>query len=313
MVALMLNPFLNPPPAPPSSTYLTETDFASVYAAADFAYENGLFLDTTISIAWSLMGAEYEADISKHFTHFTKCARDWLTQRDSPLAWIYCHERGERVGVHTHMAIYVPGSFPDPGPKIDVRRRFKKWARDWVTRQVGRPVPRAIRVSAHSVETPWLHWLAFSYLCKGYDRLAVVQSGRDSPDGLDVMLGDLISSPFHEPGHVPLKQRVGTSRSLGPEARAAGVVATYPYKSFSRTHTMGRGFGGTRIANSVITERAPEPFRSRYENGVRDVRRLYGKEFYEIVSRVAAYPPQGRPPGLMTAQEWFDFYKTLVG
>lgn len=307
-----MNPFLTPPPAPPPSACIGEADFASLYAAAEFAETHGLWFDTTISITWSLMGPGFEADVQASFNNFTKCARDWLTQRHCPTAWIYCHERGKKVGLHTHMAIYVPGSFRISPPKSNMRTAFKKWAREWVTRQVGHPVPRAIRVHGPRVETPWLHWLTFSYLCKGFDRFAVVQSGKDSPDGRDVMLGDLIAFAWHDPGHVPLKQRVGTSRSIGPDARATGTANTLHYRispgdfGAPLLHHIGSELAGNPAYNM---RSPPPPFRSRYENGVRDVRLLYGAEFYERISRVEAYPPQSG--GLMTCQEWSDFINTI--
>lgn len=309
-----MDPFLNPPPPPPPSTCIDEADFDSLYAAAEFAEMHGTWFDTTISITWSLMGPKFEADIATYFNKFTKCVRDWLTQRHSPTAWIYCHERGNKVGLHTHMALYVPGSFPTSPSKPNKRTEFKKWAREWVTRQVGHPVPRAIRVHGPRVETPWLHWLTFSYLCKGFDKSVVVQSAKDSPDGRDVMLGDLIAFHWHDPGHVPLKQRVGTSRSLGPDARAVGVANMSPYREHHAL--LGapplRHVGSELVGNpAFIMREPPPPFRSRYENGARDVRRLYGADFYERVSRVEAYPRQPRPAGLLTFQEWFDLYNSI--
>ena len=116
---------------------------------------------------------------------------------------------GARIGLHTHLNLYVPGVPPDDRPDLqkiyrpdvapDYRGEFRAWARGWPERQVGRRTPRAIRVRGPKKETPWLHWLTTSYLMKGYDRSAVVQSARNSPDRLEVLLGDLIAWPCRIP------------------------------------------------------------------------------------------------------------------
>ena len=87
--------------------------------------------------------------------------------------------------------------------------------------------PGPYRVRGPKKETPWLHWLTTSYLMKGYDRSAVVQSARNSPDGREVFLGDLIAWPWRDPGPVALKQRVGGVAQFGarpPRDRRAGWV-----------------------------------------------------------------------------------------
>jgi hypothetical protein len=49
------------------------------------------------------------------------------------------------------------------------------------------------------------------------------------PTGGEVLLGELIAWPWRDPGPVPLKQRVGASRSLGPDRRAIGVPGGFDY------------------------------------------------------------------------------------
>ena len=235
---MVTNPFLQSlhSPAPPSSRWLTERDFATLYAAAEFAAAFRLWFDTTVAISWRLMGEEVERDVPRFFTAFTKCLGDWLKQRYLPAAWIYAHEYGRKVGLHTHLALYVPGLPSDVelrklvSPNApDYRREFRKWVKGWPERRIGRPVPKAIGVSTRKTETPWLHWLTTSYLMKGYDCSAVVQAARNSPDGREVLLGDLIAYPWHDPGPVDMKHRVGASRSLGPDRRAIGVPTGFDY------------------------------------------------------------------------------------
>ena len=113
--------------------------------------------------------------------------------------------------------------------------------------------PRAIRVRGPKKETPWLHWLTTSYLMKGYDRSAVVQSARNSPDGLEVLLGELIAWPWRDPGPVPLKQRVGASRSLGPDRRAIGVPGGFDYLLKPRTFQLT----GDTVPMNLVTQPRP--------------------------------------------------------
>jgi len=228
----LTNPF-HPLPSPPASRGLTERDFAAVFSAAEFAETFALYFDTTVTISWRLMGPEVERDVPAYFVAFTKCLRDWLEQRCLPVAWIYAHECGATVDSHTHLCVFVPGVPADSRPDLqklyrpdtapDYRGEFRAWARGWPERQVGRRTPNAIRVRGPKKETPWLHWLTTSYLLKGYDCRALVQSARNSPDGRPIYLGDLIAWPWRDPGPVSLKQRVGVSRSLGPDRRALGV------------------------------------------------------------------------------------------
>jgi len=286
----VINPFVMAS-SPPASRGLTERDFAVLYSAAEFAAAFELWFDTTITLSWRLMGPEVEGDVPTFFAAFTKCLSDWLRQRTLPAAWIYAHESGPKVGLHTHLNLYVPGAPPDDRPDLqklyrpdtapDYRGEFRAWARAWPERQVGRRAPRAIRVRGPKKEAPSLHWLTTSYLLKGYDPYAIVQSARNAPDGRAVFLADLIAWPWRDGGAVPLKHRVGVSRSLGPERRALGVPGGFDYLLEEPTFQL--------TANSVPMRlvRPPRPaFRSTYEDGIRDVRRLYPKDFYERVTRL---------------------------
>jgi hypothetical protein len=283
------HPFV-PASAPRASRGLSESDFAVLYSAAEFAAAFELWFDTTVTLSWRLMGSEVEGDVPAYFAAFTKCLRDWLEQRHLPVAWIYAHESGPKVGLHTHLNLFVPGMGPiagfenlyNPDTVPDYRGDFRAWARGWPKRQVGRRTPNAIRVRGPRKETPWLHWLTTSYLLKGYDPCAIVQSAQHAPDGRAVLLGDLIAWPWRDGGAVPLKHRVGSSRSLGPERRALGVPGGFEYLLEEPTFQL--------TANSVpmrLVRWPPRPaFRSTYEDGIRDVRRLYPKDFYEQVTRL---------------------------
>lgn len=270
-----------------NSTLIGEAEFAAVYAAAEFAEAFGLRFNTTVTIAWKFLGAETPQDVQGLFNSLLKCLRDWFAQRRLPQAWLYAHENGAQIGLHTHIAIALPGALLE-GDLIPNRDEFRRWIMSWAQRRLGRRTPRAIRVRGPRRETPWLHWLATHYLVKGYDPAAEALSARNSPDGRTLYLGDLIAFPFRDPGHVPLQHRVHWSRSLGPDRRKLGVPGGFddllepPAKAlcvdpFRRTTFMAPG-------TLLPADRRLPAFRSKYEDGVRDVRLLYPKAFWTRIS-----------------------------
>lgn len=264
--------YRNVPSGAPDHTVqlIDESTFAELYAAAEFAEEHELWFDTTITLNWSLLGAGSEAE--KAFEAFMKCLREWWPS-GMPLAFIYAHERGPDAGLHTHIALFASPS---------MRRALREWAMGWVKRRSGREVKKAVRVRTQKTTQPWLHWVTVSYLLKGYDPKAVIVSARNAPDGRAVYLGDIIAAPWRNPGLVPFKKRTGTSASLKPGARKNGIpngVGGYP----ARTRWVYRPislFLEVKVAK-VPAEGQLVPFRSKYEDGIRDVRQLYPREFLE--------------------------------
>jgi hypothetical protein len=263
-----------------TSRLISEAEFAAIYAAADFAAEFEMWMDTSVTISWSLLGVTGDDAVQVAFTGFTKCLRDWLIRRANPVAFVFAHELGPVVDLHSHVNVFVAGAHH--------REEFRHWVRDWSSRVVGRHVPRAVRVAGPRVEKPWLHWLRFGYLMKGYDRDCVVQSGRVSPDGQDILLGNLIPFAWTDPGKFSLKKRVGASRSLGPDRRSIGVPTGLDYLD---ADTPFQTWPGLREQVRARCRRI-KPFRSKYEDGARDVRTLYGLEFVE---RVTGCLPSVRP------------------
>jgi hypothetical protein len=307
--------------ATPSSFLIDFNRFSAFYAAAEFALFVGLPLDTSVTIIWSRLGLTTAPEVQAGFNAFLKCLRGWLDERGLPQAWIFCHEFGPTTGLHTHFAIHVP--VMRARKLIDVkmmRQEFRRWARAWGPRQTGGPTPRAIRVRGPSVETPWLHWLLFHYLAKGYDRDAVVRTARNSSDGRDVLLGDLIAFAWRDPGPVGPAQRVGWSKTLGPAARAKGhhpdailplarSAPSLPPDFDLNAALTAPSLPGTWAALPGQAHHRPPPqlqphdarpitlppFRSRLEDGLIDVRVLYGAEFFERVTKLAAWPAAPEP------------------
>ncbi|MBX9650566.1 MAG: hypothetical protein K2X57_26325 [Xanthobacteraceae bacterium] len=255
---------------------ISETEFAAVYAAADFAAEFEMWMDTSVTINWSLLGVTEDDSAQLAFTGFTKCLRDWLIRRANPVAFVFAHELGPVVGLHSHVNVYVAGERQ--------RVQFRHWVRDWSDHVAGRHVPRAVRVAGPRVSEPWLHWLRFCYLMKGYDRDCVVQSGRVSPDGQDVRLGDLIPFAWINPGNFGLKKRVGASRSLGPDRRSFGAPTGFDYLLDQPRLDPAINTWLSLPAQGGNLAKRTKSFRSKYEDGARDVRTLYGPEFFERVT-----------------------------
>jgi len=255
-----------------------EAEFAAVYAAADFSAKYEMWMDTMVTISWSRLGVMGDQAVQSAFTTFTKCMRDWLQQRVIPVAYIYAHEVGPVVGLHTHVSVFVAGERN--------REEFRSWAKQWGERFYGHYISRAVHVSGPRADKPWLHWLRFGYLMKGYDRDCIVQSCRVAPDGRDVRLGDIVPFAWSDPGPVTLQHRVGVSRSLGPERRAIGIPARVDDRIDGRKpHLVAvKGFGMRPVNWSHVLK----PFRSKYEDGARDVRVLYGQEFVERVTGLPA-------------------------
>lgn len=264
--------YRNVPSGAPDHTVqlIDEATFAELYAAAEFAEEHELWFDTTITLNWSLMGEELQA--GRAFEAFMKCLREWWPW-GVPLAFIYAHERGPDAGLHTHIALFASPS---------LRRALRAWAMGWVKRRSGREVKKAVRVRIQKTTQPWLHWVTVSYLLKGYDPKAVIVSARNALDGRPIYLGDIIAAPWRNPGSVPFKKRTGTSASLKLGARKNGIpngVGGYP----ARTKWVYRPislFPEVTVAK-VPAEGELVPFRSKYEDGIRDVRQLYPREFLE--------------------------------
>ncbi|MDP3870403.1 hypothetical protein [Phenylobacterium sp.] len=270
-------------PVDANSRLISEREFASIYAAADFAYAHGLYFNTTATVAWRLLGDEGPEAVQQRLTVLLKAQRDWFDQRRLPHSWIYCHEVGPTVGLHTHFVLAIPGS-REGWPDLTLRADFRRWMTGWPARQLGRAAPRAVRVRGPAKQTPWLHWLLTHYLLKGYDPAVIVRTGRDSPSGRPTYLGDLIAFPWRDPGPVALSGRVGVSSALGPERRKAGRPGAWGVtEGPERILDPFRGKFFTNLQSG--RQVAAQAFRSRYENGARDVQTLYPPDFLARVER----------------------------
>jgi hypothetical protein len=274
---LILRSF-TPPPASLPSKFISIQNFAALYGAAEFSLLNGYPLASHIIVNWTALGIDGDKDVVAGFLAFTKCLRDFLTHRTVPPLWIYAHERGPKTGWHTHMAIFLPVD------NVALRAECMDWLRSLPLRQLGHRVPHAMRMRIPKAHDTNLHWLIFNYVTKSYDPSAVVQSARHAPGGKPIMLGDLITFPWRDPGVMTLRKRVGFSQGLGPAEQADGMPAAWSGL---------RKPGGTfRMTASSPPSTLPTPprfaFRSTFDDARYDVRQLYGAEFCEWVAGARA-------------------------
>ncbi|GLS54424.1 hypothetical protein GCM10007886_26070 [Methylobacterium gregans] len=282
------------------SRLISEAEFADHYAAAEFAVKSGLPCDTTVTVSWSLLGCRSDTEVQALFTKFLKCMRDWLAQRNLPVVYLYAHEVSARFGTHTHLAVYIPGG---PWTPYDQRSEYRTWVRQWAKRYAKRQqqcrAPTAVEVKTRPQETVWLHWLAFSYQMKGYDKSVVVQSAPNAPNGRSVRLGDLIAYEWRDPGPVTLKFRCGHSDSLRPAQRALGCPFTPQHArddtAWLEGFTVEKPYRQPLAKFGVATRRGLTPFRSSYEDGCRDIRGLYPPEFHRRITRLPPILPIAVP------------------
>jgi hypothetical protein len=103
-----------------TSRLIGEAEFAAVYAAADFAAEFEMWMDTSVTISWSLLGVTGDDAVQAAFTGFTKCLRDWLIRRANPVAFVFAHEVGPVVGLRCAPSRRIPSL----GPRLERPRRW---------------------------------------------------------------------------------------------------------------------------------------------------------------------------------------------
>ncbi|MGP2492564.1 hypothetical protein ACTDI4_13165 [Mesorhizobium sp. PUT5] len=286
------------PKSDQASRLIDEAEFAELYSACEFAHEFGLPLDTMITITWSLLDCRSDNDVKKGFQSLLKCIGDWLGQRGWPCAYIYCHENSAALGLHSHIALFVPGGSPPGLKRLSAtehpRRQFKAYLKKWVERRFGGVARGSVRITGALVEQPWLTFLRLGYISKGFERGALVQSAKYAPDGRDVFLGDLIPFRWRDPGPVSVK-RCGVSQSLGPTQRRTGVPGGLerfyadPVKLGGDLKLLGVSAVDAGKARSDLDiwmkadrrPAKPKRFKSAYERGIRDVRELYPQDFVD--------------------------------
>lgn len=287
------NPFIMP-----ARQEIGVGEFERVYSAAAFAAFGQIFLDSMVTIDFSRLGIFTVEGAQKTLTKFLKNYVAWARSKDFSPAYIYCFEsavKGSEVALHAHVALYVPGTpawldceiGPEKNPLRPrlLRRQFGKWIKGYAKRNFGKDIPRAIRNRMSLKESYLRHWLRVTYLLKGCDRAAILQSAANSPDGMHVMLEDILPWPYCDPGPVPFDQRIGVSESIGPTQRQIGAPAglesrILPKRINPAALPLFTDVPPAGVPHWIIEHK---PFRSAFEDGHRDIRKLYHPEFVDFV------------------------------
>lgn len=275
---------------------LSKAEVCRALAAGEFSAAFALYLDVMVTLDFRRMGIEDPLEARDELQRFLKVANAWLAERQLPVAWIACIERAWSGNLHAHIAIHVPGMRRDADGVHGVRYRthFRQWARDAVVRRVGDVSPRAVNIRCSLMPSIISHWFCVSYLLKGFDRSAVLVSARNSPNGHEKSLGDIIPFGYRSPGDVGLDRRLFISGNLGQARRELGAppAAEFmlpPKPDISRLQVT-RDEGAHKLANRPSF--AHRSFHAAVDDGVFDIRRIYGAEFASYVTRVGIPPRQ---------------------
>ena len=271
----------------PKPSFISVEDFASHYAAAEFAAEHNLLCDVSVTIQWGLLGCHDTKTVKAGFRAFQMCLDTWMKGNHIPRAYFYVHEAGADGSLHTHLQVHIPA---DAEGKPRYRKDFREWAqRTWVWNRLKSHVPKAVVVSGGVKSSLMRHWIGFHYQMKGYDQRACVVRRRNSDDGQATMLSDLIAFNWRNPGIVPLKKRIGHSELLGATSRRSGIPGGQDALKLSAADDQEARtiyIGDTKCVLPASEWRPEnEPFQSSFEAGRLDVWKLYGSEFAAYVTR----------------------------
>jgi len=303
---------------------ISSDTFASTHAAAEFALWAGLTLDTLVTLDWQRMGIKTGQEAQAATTAFVKCYKAWTRENDAKSAWIYGIERAnthDGLGYHSHIALHIPGipaaPFDGELPPINHRKRFRKWIMEYTLRNFGCHIPRAIRVNMRAHQCSFRHWNAVTYLLKGYDLSALVQTGRATVDGCSIYLGDLIPWPYCNPGPVEVTNRIRVCHDLGPARRAIGapigmehLLPTEPNWQVFRIEGYAH-LSQAEFEQISWTRPKAKPFVSSWDDGIRDVRGLYCLDFYRFVTRQEPYDLA--PDYAAEHDEWIFHQNAMAG
>ncbi|MBB5772089.1 hypothetical protein HNP47_002093 [Brevundimonas vesicularis] len=108
---------LRPRRATRQTNALSADDAVKLYLAMLRANLLGMPLTYFATVSWTTLGLRDDAEIQAATQALMTRIREWSRRkRDGgtgaraplPIAWIWCHERGPRLGLHTHFLMHVP-------------------------------------------------------------------------------------------------------------------------------------------------------------------------------------------------------------
>lgn len=274
-------------------TDLSKAEVLKALSAAQFAADFALPLDTMVTLDFKRMNIDGPHESRAELHRFIRNANAWLYERELPTASIAVVERSPNGVFHGHIAMHVPGMRREDGKLIGNRYRsdFRAWGRRYTDRRLGVHVPRAVNVRTSLCPSMLRHWISVSYLLKSFDRGAVLVSGRNRPDGEALWLSDILAFDYISAGAVGSGRRLFISSNLGPARRLIGTPPTWEFMLDLQpdlanfTVTIADPPPASVPAQAV---RRSRPYRASVEDGVFDVRRIYGAEFASFVTGVGA-------------------------
>lgn len=270
-------------------TDLSRDEVLKALAAAQFAAAFALPLDTMVTLDFGRMNIDAPREARNELQRFIKNANAWLYDRRLPTASIAVVERSTAGNFHGHLALHVPGMRRDEGRLLGIRDRshFRAWASEYSDRKLGEHVPRAVNVRGSLCPSILRHWISVSYLLKSHDREVVLVGARNRPDGETLWLSDILAFDYVSPGDVGPERRLFISSNLGPARRAIGTppAAEFLLDRQPDLSNLAISLSDCRPASdSAPIVRRRRPFSASVDDGVFDVRKIYGKEFASFVT-----------------------------
>lgn len=202
---------------PSTTSGLTEYDAIKLFYALAFAAWKGVYLNTHITVTWSLAGLTSDTAVTMAHQQLMDALRRWVQRggsRDAHFVWVL--ERGKTHGLHGHIMMHLAG-----GEAGELRR----WIHKHVERRMGRKVPKEttkVRPElGRAASAQWDHWAP--YFLKGSDGT-----------------WQLLSIEHKDQGVITGK-RAGVSRSLD---EAAQRRTTFPRSSANLRTIRGNPFDG---------------------------------------------------------------------
>ncbi|QGN55909.1 hypothetical protein [Novosphingobium sp. Gsoil 351] len=285
-------------------TDLSKAEVLKALAAAEFAAAFALPLDTMVTLDFGRMNLSEPSEARDELQRFVKTANAWLYDRGLPTASIAVVERSMGGNMHAHLAMHVPGMRRDEGRLLGIRHRshFRAWASEYTDRRLGKHVPRAVNIRGSLCPSILRHWISVSYLLKSHDRDAVLVGARNRPDRETLWLSDILAFDYVNPGAVGPERRLFISSNLGPARRAIGTPPAAEFLLDRQPHLANLALSLTDACTAPDAPSGlprPRPFRAAVEDGVFDVRRLYGSQFASFVTGL------GRPAKAPDIRESF--------
>jgi hypothetical protein len=117
MLVALANPDQRPRRATRLTTCLTADDIVKLYLAVLRANLLGMPLTYFATISWTTLGLKSDAEIQAATQALFVRLREWSQRKRDPstgasapipLSWIWCHERGPHLGLHTHLLMHAP-------------------------------------------------------------------------------------------------------------------------------------------------------------------------------------------------------------